>query len=81
MKFDIVRAWKDESYRESLSEEERALLPENPAGVELSESSLETVYGAHGGSNAGGQQTYNLLLACNSVAILAGAQCNNGSND
>ncbi|QBD80927.1 mersacidin/lichenicidin family type 2 lantibiotic [Ktedonosporobacter rubrisoli] len=79
MKFDIVRAWKDESYRESLSEEERALLPENPAGVELSESSLETVYGAHGG-NSGGQQTFNLLLACNSVAVLAGAQCNNGSN-
>ncbi|QBD80928.1 mersacidin/lichenicidin family type 2 lantibiotic [Ktedonosporobacter rubrisoli] len=78
MKFDIVRAWKDESYRESLSEEERALLPENPAGVELSESSLETVYGAHGGS--AGQQSYNAILICNTLAILAAAQCNNGSN-
>ncbi len=29
---DIVRAWKDEEYRASLSAEERALLPENPAG-------------------------------------------------
>jgi mersacidin/lichenicidin family type 2 lantibiotic len=29
----IVRAWKDESYRSSLSEAERAALPANPAGV------------------------------------------------
>ena len=29
---DIVRAWKDEEYRASLSEEERGLLPEHPAG-------------------------------------------------
>lgn len=29
----IVRAWKDESYRSSLSETEKAALPANPAGV------------------------------------------------
>jgi mersacidin/lichenicidin family type 2 lantibiotic len=29
---DIVRAWTDEAYYESLSEEEKALLPPNPAG-------------------------------------------------
>jgi len=29
---DIIRAWKDEAYRASLSKEERAMLPENPAG-------------------------------------------------
>ncbi len=29
---DIIRAWKDEDYRSSLSEEERNQLPENPAG-------------------------------------------------
>jgi mersacidin/lichenicidin family type 2 lantibiotic len=29
---DVVRAWKDEEYRASLSEEERKLLPEHPAG-------------------------------------------------
>ncbi len=39
---DIVRAWKDEDYRQSLSEEERAQLPANPAGfVELSLEELE----------------------------------------
>ncbi|MEM1170691.1 MAG: mersacidin/lichenicidin family type 2 lantibiotic [Cyanobacteria bacterium P01_H01_bin.35] len=32
-KFDIIRAWKDEEYRNSLSDSEKAQLPENPAGV------------------------------------------------
>ena len=44
---DIVRAWKDENYRSSLSEEQRALLPENPAGaIELTDMDLEQVEGA-----------------------------------
>lgn len=30
---DVVRAWRDEEYRNSLSAEERASLPENPAGL------------------------------------------------
>lgn len=30
---DIIRAWRDEEYRESLSQEERAQLLEHPAGV------------------------------------------------
>ena len=29
---DIVRAWTDEAYYESLTEEEKALIPANPAG-------------------------------------------------
>jgi mersacidin/lichenicidin family type 2 lantibiotic len=49
MKFDIVRAWKDESYRQQLSSEEQALLPANPAGeLELSDAELQAVQGAHG---------------------------------
>lgn len=40
-KIDIARAWKDESYRLSLSDAERASLPANPAGpVELSDADL-----------------------------------------
>jgi mersacidin/lichenicidin family type 2 lantibiotic len=40
-KIDVIRAWKDELYRNSLSEEERALLPENPAGlIELTDEDL-----------------------------------------
>jgi mersacidin/lichenicidin family type 2 lantibiotic len=47
MKFDIVRAWKDESYRASLSIQEQAMLPENPAGtLDLSDAELETIQGA-----------------------------------
>lgn len=50
---DIIRAWKDAAYRNSLSESERALLPENPAGlIELSDADLMV---------AGG---YELLCTC-----------------
>lgn len=53
MKFDIVRAWKDEAYRQSLSDEQRILLPANPAG-ELSEAEMAMVCGGGGGFGAGG---------------------------
>jgi mersacidin/lichenicidin family type 2 lantibiotic len=43
---DVVRAWKDEAYRLSLSEAERAALPPNPAGlIELAEADLDNVSG------------------------------------
>ncbi len=43
---NIIRAWKDENFRNSLSNQERALLPGNPAGsVELSDEVLGTVAG------------------------------------
>lgn len=44
---DIVRAWKDQEYCESLSETERASLPQNPAGVyELTDAELSGAGGA-----------------------------------
>ena len=47
--FDIIRAWKDEEYRNSLSEEQLKQLPENPAGdLELSDKEMESLAG--GGS-------------------------------
>jgi len=43
---DVIRAWKDEAYRLSLSEVERARLPENPTGtIELDEADLSQVAG------------------------------------
>jgi mersacidin/lichenicidin family type 2 lantibiotic len=30
---NVIRAWKDEEFRRSLSEAERAALPEHPAGT------------------------------------------------
>jgi mersacidin/lichenicidin family type 2 lantibiotic len=58
---DIIRAWKDEEYRLSLTEEQRALLPDNPAGMELSDADLEGV--------AGGIQSI--------LAFCSGNLCNN----
>ena len=39
---EIVRAWKDEEYRDTLTAEERAQLPEHPSGViEFGQPQLE----------------------------------------
>jgi mersacidin/lichenicidin family type 2 lantibiotic len=46
---DIIRAWKDEDYRMSLSEEERAQLPEHPAGLlELTDGEMGLIGGGYG---------------------------------
>lgn len=45
---NIIRAWKDAEYRMSLSEEERAQLPENPAGlIELIDAQMSMVGGGY----------------------------------
>lgn len=44
---DVIRAWKNEEYRLGLSEEERTMLPVNPAGaIELNDTELATIGGA-----------------------------------
>ena len=49
MNFDIARAWKDEAYRQTLSEEELQMIPANPAGtMELSENDMEAINGGGG---------------------------------
>jgi mersacidin/lichenicidin family type 2 lantibiotic len=46
MAVDVVRAWKDPEYRKTLTPEELASLPENPAGdSEVQEKDLEGVSG------------------------------------
>jgi len=53
---DIVRAWKDEEYFNGLSESERSLLPQNPAGViELKDQDL---------CQAEGGTTISLTIGC-----------------
>ena len=43
---NIIRAWKEEDYRLSLSETERSQLPAHPAGlIELNAAELETAAG------------------------------------
>lgn len=45
-KNDVVRAWKDPKYRQSLSAAEQAELPPNPAGaMELTDEQLGQVSG------------------------------------
>jgi len=45
-KSQLIRAWKDEEYRRSLTAEERAALPENPAGVaDLEDETLQSLTG------------------------------------
>ena len=48
---EIIRAWKDNNFRDSLSEEQRAQLPANPAGlVEIDDAQLLQVAGGVPGS-------------------------------
>jgi mersacidin/lichenicidin family type 2 lantibiotic len=43
---NIIRAWKDEEYRMSLSDAERAMLPAHPSGlVELTDAELDDAVG------------------------------------
>lgn len=57
MGLDVVRAWKDEAYRESLSEEERKQLLQNPVG-DLTDDDLQSVYGGIGAN----VQAYSAVL-------------------
>ena len=60
-KIDIIRAWKDEEYCESLSPSDRAWLPQNPAGlIELTEQDL---------GHAGGG-TISFTLGCDSFITI-----------
>jgi mersacidin/lichenicidin family type 2 lantibiotic len=45
-RLNIIRAWKDPEYRASLTDGERAILPENPAGsILIPDSALDSVAG------------------------------------
>jgi len=43
---EIIRVWKDEEYRQSLSQVQLAQLPQHPAGIiELTDAELDTHVG------------------------------------
>lgn len=77
----IIRAWKDENYRESLNKEELAALPENPAGeLELNDADLNAIHGAHSGGDS--FVNTNALLCLQSVLIYCftiSGNCGNAS--
>jgi mersacidin/lichenicidin family type 2 lantibiotic len=52
---DIIRAWKDDNYLDTLSEQQRSQLPAHPAGiVELSDEDMENFAGGANFSANGG---------------------------
>ncbi len=65
----VVRAWKDQEYRQNLSAAERADLPAHPSGmIELTDADLGVVSGGRdtlGAVNTG--QLCNTHLPCLSV--------------
>jgi mersacidin/lichenicidin family type 2 lantibiotic len=70
---DIIRAWKDEDYCDSLSEEQRSQLPENPAGIaELSDQEMEII--------AGGMINLSRVTACDCEPSIRG-NCNPHTNN
>lgn len=83
MKLDIVRAWKDEDYRQSLSDEQLNDLPANPVG-ELADADLNsasggfvwTGLGSWGGGEIVNGQFHSFALSCKnevfSVNVITG---------
>jgi mersacidin/lichenicidin family type 2 lantibiotic len=62
---DIIRAWKDEDYRNSLSEAQRAQLPAHPAGlIELTTDELDLVAGAESIITNGSWQVMPVSFEC-----------------
>jgi mersacidin/lichenicidin family type 2 lantibiotic len=73
MSIDIARAWKDATYRASLSAEEQAMIPANPAGaIELSDAELELVHGA--GKKEGGDVINNFRFETNGAVCIQSLQ-------
>lgn len=71
-KQDIIRAWKDKEFRNSLSEVQRSKMPANPAGIlEMSESALEMIVGGKPGGGGGGTGcgTGNNCTNCNRCSL------------
>ncbi len=64
---NIIRAWKDKDYFDSLSAEERSRLPENPAGViiEMSDEDMESITGGDKKRQRQGRRLRRLRKAVN----------------
>ncbi|GHO88285.1 mersacidin/lichenicidin family type 2 lantibiotic [Dictyobacter formicarum] len=62
---DTIRAWRDREFRESLSDEERARLLENPVGqIELTDKDLLEVVGAAQSGASSGCNTKTCTSPC-----------------
>ncbi len=70
----IIRAWKDASFRASLSDAQRAALPAHPAGfIELDDAQLEGVAGARPPYTVNASCSFDTdICCCDSVVSCAG---------
>jgi len=72
MKVDVARAWKDPEYRKTLTPDQLASLPPNPAGdAELSDKDLDQV--------AGGDYLTAITDCCNTPHCTPKPVCKIGS--
>jgi mersacidin/lichenicidin family type 2 lantibiotic len=55
-KVNVIKAWTDQEYRQTLTAEEIASLPENPAG-ELSDMEQLSITGGYGGAKTAEHKT------------------------
>lgn len=78
-KVDIILAWKNATYRESLTEEQRALIPANPAGMlELTDTDLASISGGVYQSESPGTTTGTGggTCSCSTTGTGVGSNCN-----
>ena len=62
---NIIRAWKDENFRNGLSDEQRSLLPDHPAGIiELADVQLTEVAGGQKITLASDEACFSGIIAC-----------------
>jgi mersacidin/lichenicidin family type 2 lantibiotic len=69
---DIIRAWKDSSYRRSLSKDQLAAMPANPAGaIELTDMEAAAIDGKMAFADCGGCHSHQPNCTANISAKLA----------
>lgn len=82
---DIIRAWKDEEYRNSLSEDQRLQLPESPVGsVELTSTIMENIVGGATRQISGGTVFAKPITVTSSIDVCCSTgdlPCNGNTQD
>ncbi len=68
---NIVRSWKDDDYLLNLSSQERAYLPDNPAG--LTELTDEEMFNVNGGTTLVSIVVATVFYSAASVGAIASA--------
>jgi mersacidin/lichenicidin family type 2 lantibiotic len=74
-KDDLIKALKDERFREGLTPEDQAAMPSNPAGiVELSDEDMELVVGGLAAQTGTGSPNCECVIT--RTAVSGGGSCN-----